>query len=251
MVILNKLKYRLLLCIIFIVIPSAIYYYQYYPRYSLGYSNNQISKHTWDSAHPVYFDFPTSLYYNRFDNVYNYKAYLVFFYHSNIIAMSAAMNRNENFDFENKEILERITCADIGDGDAHAIETLLHQYRTLFLNQLKKYQPHGKIGQEICHGMIAFYFLYYYNHKHYNLYFDKKEFLEVSNWLKLHDKNLENHLGDPFNWKNCDFSVMNFEEHPSVLQNWLSLHISSEFLRDMTYYETWIRQFRLFFQHLK
>lgn len=214
-------------------------YYQFYPRYRLGYSDVKISRNTWMSAFPGYGSYASSLYYKRFDNEYNYKAYSSYRYFDFI----QYMKDDAQCSFSRNDLIERISCADIADSDKEMVDILYSRYRREFLTTLENHKVSPDDAEHICRHLIAAYFLFYYNQEHHGLLVDMEEFSAVVSWLKQYDKNLLSHLEDPFNWRGCDFSGLNDHKR---LRTFVSLHVSSEFLRDIESYEHWIREFRTF-----
>lgn len=222
---------------IFIILLSVIFYYQFYPRYNLGYSEVRISKHTWESAYPGYDDYAASLYYKRFDNKYNYKAYLIYRYYDFI----SFADGHATISPLHEEVLARISRGCIEDKDEMIIDSMLHHFREMFLSELKNYHPNDKESEYVSKSLLALYFMLFYNHEGHGFPLDKREFYTVISWLKDNDKDLQAHLEDPFLWRGADFScIINI----SGLRNWISLNISSEFLRDVNLYEKWIDRFR-------
>lgn len=214
----------------------TLYYYQYYPRYSLGYSDTKVSKNTWEKASSGFSDYASSLYYKRFENEYNYKAYLIYVYY-NLIGF---MSKKET---PHSDILARISCAEINNSDKNDIDALYCQYREYFLNILKNYHPSQRESEVFYRSLVALYFFYYYNYECNGLIMNKKEFIIVLNWLKFHDSELVMHLRDPFNLRSCDFSEL---IDSNKLRNYIAMDISSEFLLDMKKYENWIDKFYYF-----
>lgn len=231
-------KYIVSLAALSAILLFVIYYY-FYPRYTLGYSNVKISKYTWESAYPGFPNFAATLYYKRFDNEYNYKAYLIYEYDSYIRFM---MNENAEISPLHKEVVDRISSGFITDEDKMIIDGMLHQFRELFLRELRNFHSSNEY---VCMSFVGVYFTYFYHHEHEGFPLDRREFAAVVSWLKQNDKNLQKHIEDPYNWRNCDFSIL---KNIPVLRNWISLHHGSDFLRDVDTYEKWVDKFR---EHLK
>ena len=227
------------LCFLVAILPLSICYYLFYPRYTLGYSTAKVSKYTWDSVFSGISYSMQSLYYNRFDNDYNYKAYLLYRYYDFILFI----NNQKALASLDREVVERILCLNITGDDKPVIEGAIPRYREQFMEVLKTYHPSDEVCDYVCRALVAFYFIRFYNEAHDKIPMDREEFATIFHWLKHNDKELKAHLKDPFAWRNCDFSSVLDTKN---LQNWITFTISSEFVRDMEYYEEWVRKFRLF-----
>lgn len=226
-----------------VILLLSICYYLFYPCYTLGYSAAKVSRYTWDSAwNSAFLGSPDNvqlLYYNRFDNDYNYKAYLIYRYYDFILFV----NDQKALASLDREVAERIICSDITDDDKPIIEGAFQRYQDRFLGALKSYHPSDEYCAYVCGALVAFCFIRFYNEVHDNIPMDRNEFASIFHWLKHNDKELKEHLEDPFAWRNRDFSSISDTKN---LRNWIAFNINSEFIRDVEHYEEWVRKFRLF-----
>lgn len=224
------------LCLLVLMIPLSICYYYFYPRYALGYSKVKVSKYAWDSAFERAFDRRSSFYYHRFDNDYNYKAFLIARYDDFI----RVMNDGKGVDPSVVELVGWYRT-DISDNDRQIIESAVPRYREQFLQVLRTWNPSDRLSEYMAPFLVAYCFTRYYNEAHDNLPMDRNEFATIYQWLKQRDKELKAHLVDPYNLRKSDFDTENTE----LMLEWkIGLgYGAADFLRDMKYYEDWVERF--------
>lgn len=218
----------------------ALFYYYFYPRLALGYSNSKISMYQWKKAFPSEPNTSAHLYHNRFEKDYYYKAYQTYWYYSAAWYMGMEKEKNPSY----METIEKISCAYINENDKPIIDTLFELYRSAFIRQLEHFKPAAEVFSDIvgpCY--ISHYFILYYNHVTYGYDMDNNEFYKVFQWLASHDVQYKELMKDPLGMRKIDFQLCT---DTTILRNWISLSIDAEFILDTDKYEFMCNNFRRF-----
>lgn len=122
----------LLICLI-----GVIYYYLWFLRISIGYSNFMVSKRYWDYLYEQTRHTDTShvLYRHRLDNDLSYKAYLLTPYY----CLSFYLNKNEAgmTNMYSIKPWERLLHGIIKESDEIWIKTHFLEHRDMFITSLK------------------------------------------------------------------------------------------------------------------
>ena len=230
------------LMMVLVLFIAILYYYLYFPRFSLGYGNVRVSKSVWDFAMSGCQDSFTGLYYKRHQNDYNYKAYMLYRYYDFV----AFMRGKYQPPLHHQNCIERITDGNIDDNDKQVIDTLEVAYRMLFLETLSSYQPDNKEKQYFIQHLLAFYFIVYYNHTYNDFEMNENETINVVNWIKKNYNDIEIDNIDPLGLRQSDFTIMQNEK---MLRNYFLLSVDAEWIRNIKLYEQVCEEYQIFLRH--
>lgn len=213
-----------------LVFIFVLYYYQYYPRYSIGYADVKVSKAVWDFALSGSRESYTGLYYERFQNSYNYKAYLLYKYYDLVTFIKSEYQAP----LSHKKLVERIGNGNINDNDKLLVDELEPKYRLLFLESLSDYRPEDEEKKHIAQCLLQFYFTTYCSYKLNGFFMSKEEITGVINWIQKDNNDIDDYLLDPIGLRKVDFSIM---KNGNILRNYISISIAGEWIRDVKLYD--------------
>jgi len=238
----NKLLIKEFVFIIITFTLLFICYYYFFPRYSLGRSDIKVSKYEWDGAFPKFSDGkPAYLYYHRFNNNFNYKAYKAYLYYNNGVIFGMPEEKNTRY----VRCMERIGYIAISAEDAPVIEDLFQKYRAEYLFFLQNYQPSSKKeGEYLSRIIMNNVFEAYYNHICYRQPIDMEECSVSIQWIKRNSEKFELLLKNPAGLEglDCEFLV----NTDNMLRNFISSCVYSELLIDQDLYKKLIKQYERF-----
>lgn len=238
----NIKKYYFISIIGLVGVIMILYYYLYFPRYSLGYGNIRVSKAVWDFAMSGSSDSFTGLYYKRLLNDYNYKAYILYRYYDFVVFMRGKYQPP----LHHQNCIERIIDGEINVNDKQVIDMLEVAYRMLFLESLATYQPKDKEKQYFIQHLLAFYFIVYYNHAYNGFGMNESEITNIVNWINKNNNDIEIKNIDPLGLRQSDFTIMQNEK---MLRNYFSISVDAEWIRNIKLYEQVCEEYQIFLRN--